>query len=135
MRPGEDPDEPPILSHRERMHVVREHAAGGLRQGMIGTNRDRKASHDLGHREPLQQGVHLVGGEAGGGRGQHQPQVALAEGGRPGVHLHRPGDDQYHGPASGDTPRARTSSGDTVRGAGVIRSQTRAAKVPACAVS
>ena len=46
---------------------------------MIWTNRDRKAGHDLGHREPLQQVVHFVGGEAGGWRGQHQPQVALAE--------------------------------------------------------
>src|SRR6266700_4573272 len=46
---------------------------------MMWTNRDRKVGHDLGHREPLQQVVHFVGGEAGGGRGQHQPQVALAE--------------------------------------------------------
>ena len=109
MRPGEDPDEPPILSHRERMHVVREHAAGGLRQGMIGTNRDRKASHDLGHREPLQQVVHLVGGEAGGGRGQHQPQVALAEeADQASIFTDREMTNTI-GPASGDTPRARTS--------------------------
>ena len=79
MRPCEEPDEPPMLGHRERLHVVREHAAGGLRQCMIGTNRDRKARHDLCHCEPLQQVVHLVGGKAGGWRGQHQPQVALAE--------------------------------------------------------
>src|SRR5439155_1831056 len=79
MRPCEYADEPPVLGHRECMHVVRKHAAGGLYQCMMWTNRDRKVGHDLGHREPLQQGVHFVGGEAGGGRGPHQPQVALAE--------------------------------------------------------
>src|SRR2546430_10290176 len=42
-------------------------------------SRDRKARHNLGHHEPLEQGVHLVGGEARGWRGQHQPQVALAD--------------------------------------------------------
>ena len=78
MRPGEAPDEPPMLGHRERMHVVREHAAGGLSQRLIWANRDRKAGHDLGHREPLQQVMQFVGGEAGGWRGQHPPQVALA---------------------------------------------------------
>ena len=73
------PTSPPVLGYRERLHMVREHAAGGLRHCMVWTNRDRKAGHDLGHCEPLQQVVHLMSGKAGGWRGQPQLQVALAE--------------------------------------------------------